>query len=536
MCAVAFVAAYGALAFRLAAVSFAPIEASASARVAAAAPETVHRADILDRNGVILATDLPMIALEIAGDETWDAKETAARLAKIFPDIDRGELEEKLAAGRYVDVKDDLTPAQRDEVFALGLPGVRFSERSRRFYPQGRLAAHVVGHTELGKGGVMGLEKTLDSVAGGGPLRASIDVRVQQALEDELVAALGEHQALAAWGAVLDVRTGEVFALASLPNFDPNDPGAAPPDWRRNRAVYDRYELGSAFKPFTAAAALDAGVAAETTAYDARGNFRVADRVISDFHGENRILSFSEVIEYSSNIGMARMAGDLGAKKQEAALKALGLTKRLPIELAENRDPELPHRWGPVETATIAYGHGISVTPLHLVAAYSAVVNGGAYETPTFLRADAPRAGAQVFTERTSAIMRRVLRRVVTDGTAKNAEAPGYYPIGKTATAEKPAVGGYDRNARIASFVGAFPGYAPRYVALISLDDPKPSRATHGYATAGWNAAPAFAKLVDRIAPLLGVPSVNEATALAGFYQGFTTADARDVGAPEGRP
>jgi cell division protein FtsI (penicillin-binding protein 3) len=538
MCALAFVAAYGALAARLATVSFAPPEdARAHRAIAAAHPDRragAPRADIVDRNGVILATELPMIALEIAGDEVWDPDETAARLAEAFPEIDRGALATKLAAGRYVAVRDDLTPAQRDAVFALGLPGVRFAERVRRFYPQGRLAAHVVGHVEPGKGGVMGLERVLDGRGGASPLAASIDVRAQQALEEVLAAALADHRAQAAWGAILDVNTGEVVALASLPDFDPNAPGAASDDWRRNRAVYDRYELGSAFKAFTAAAALDAGVAAETTAYDARGAFRVAGVPIRDYHGENRVLSFSEVIQHSSNIGMARMAGDLGRDRQRAALGALGLLARLPVELAENREPELPARWGPVETATIAYGHGVSVTPLHLVAAYAAVVNGGEYRPPTFLKADAPRPGARVFSERTSATMRRVLRRVVTDGTAAAAEAPGYYPIGKTATAEKPVAGGYDANARISSFVGAFPGHAPRYVALVSLDDPQSSAATHGYATAGWNAAPAFADLVLRTAPLLGVPAANEATALAGFYRGLKTADAgerREAGA-----
>lgn len=538
MCAVAFIAAYGALAARLAIVSFAPPDSGGPALAATGAPGTLNaaapRVDIIDRNGVILATDLPMIALEIAGDEVWDAAETVARLAEIFPEIDREALADKLAAGRYVDVRDDLTPAQRDAVFALGLPGVRFAERSRRYYPQGPLAAHVVGHVEAGKGGVMGLEKFLNSWTGSGPLAASIDVRAQQALEDVLAAALDRHQARAAWGAILDARTGEVVALASLPDFDPNAPGAAPADWRRNRAVYDRYELGSAFKAFTAAAALEAGVAAETSVYDARGGFRVADRVIRDFHGENRILSFSEVIQHSSNIGIARVAGDLGGERLRAALRALGLTRPLPIELPENRAPELPRRWGPVETATISYGHGVSVTPLHLASAYAAVVNGGEYAPPTFLRVAAAPVGTGVFSERTSAIMRRVLRRVVTDGTAASAEAPGYFPIGKTATAEKPVAGGYDANARIASFVGAFPGYAPRYVALVSFDDPQPTPETHGYATAGWNAAPAFADLVNRTAPALGVPIANEATALAGFYRGYRTADAGALEVLEG--
>lgn len=525
MLAVVFCGVYGVLAARLAFVSLGAPDASA--HFAAAAPdESRPRPEIVDRNGALLATNLPMIALEIAGRDVWDAGETASALARAFPGIDRAALEKKLKERRYVEVLDDMTPAQQETAFRLGLPGVRFSARARRFYPQEALAAHVVGHIEPGKGGVMGLERVLDRKAEKGPLIASIDIRVQQALEDELEKAKEAFSARAGWGAVMDAATGEVIALASLPDFDPNAPGAAPPDWRRNRATYDRYELGSAFKTITAAAALEAGAATEGSQYDARGSYRIADRSIGDYHGKNRVLSFSEVIQYSSNIGAARMAADLGSERQRAAFRALGLLDPLPIELGENRAPDLPVRWGPVETATIAYGHGVAETPLHLLAAFTAVVNGGEYRTPTFLKAQGPRPGERVFSAETSAIMRRVLRRVVTDGTAEYAEAEGYYPIGKTATADKARAGGYDVSTRIASFVGAFPGYAPRYSVLISLDEPQPTKNTFGYATAGWNAAPAFARLVARIAPTLGVMPVSEATALAGFYQGYQSADA----------
>ncbi|MBB5519247.1 peptidoglycan D,D-transpeptidase FtsI family protein [Amphiplicatus metriothermophilus] len=518
MCAVAFLAAFVGLGARLAMVAGGGAPSPGAAPTAQAGAES--RPEILDRNGVLLAANVPTVALEIAGREVWDPEETAAAIAGVFPEIDAASLAGKLREGRYVEVLNDLTPAQRAQVFALGLPGVRFSARARRFYPQEDLAAHVVGHLTPGRGGAMGLERALDRRADAGPLVASIDIRVQQALEDELARAMEAFSAKAAWGAVMDVATGEVLALASLPDFDPNAPGAAPADWRRNRATYDRYELGSAFKPLTAAAALEAGAASEDSTYDARGTYRIADWTIRDFRGENRILTFSEVIQHSSNIGMARMAEDLGPARQRAALKALGLLDPLPIELAENRAPEPPARWGPVESATVAYGHGISVTPLHLLAAFAAVVNGGEYRAPTFLKQAGARPGARVFSEETSAIMRRTLRRVVTGGSARKAEAPGYYPIGKTATAEKPRRGGYDRSARIASFVGAFPGHAPRYAVLVSLDEPQPTPETYGFATAGWNAAPAFARFVARAAPALGIAPVNEATALAGFYEG----------------
>lgn len=523
MCATVFVFVFTALAVRLAFISFgdlAPAPGYAPAQLADA-----PRPEIVDRNGALLAAELPVIALEVAGREVWDPHEAAQKLSAVLPGVDPAELEEKLAEDRYVEVRSDLTPAERQAVFDLGLPGVRFAARVKRFYPQGELAAHVVGHDEPGKGGVMGLEKTANRFRGkpdgAGPLRASIDIRVQQILEEELLDTMEAFEAEAAWGAVMDVETGEVVALASLPDFDPNAPGAYPADSRRNRATYDRYELGSAFKAFTAAAVIENGLGDETTTYDARGSFQVADRRITDFHGENRILTLSEVIQHSSNIGAARMALDLGAKEQQRSLEALGLFAPLPIELAENRAPELPYKWGPVEAVTVSYGHGIAVTPLHLLAAYAAVVNGGVYHAPTFLRQDEPREGSRVFSENTSAAMRRILRRVITDGTASYAEAPGYFPIGKTATADKKSdTGGYRKDARIASFVGAVPGYAPRYAVIISFDNPQATKETYGYATAGWNAAPAFSRFIGRAAPLLGISAVNEATALASFVSG----------------
>jgi cell division protein FtsI (penicillin-binding protein 3) len=528
LCAVVFLAAYCALAGRLAFVSLG--ERADGERPPVAAITNGVRAEITDRNGVTLASNLPMVALEVAAREVWSAEETAKALAEAVPTIDAGALAKKLAEGRYVEASGDLTPAQQQSVFALGLPGVRFAQRAKRFYPHEALAAHVIGHVEAGRGGVMGLERVLDERGSATALSASLDLRVQQVLEDEISKSVDEFGAEAAWGAVMNVETGEILALASLPDFDPNEPGAAPADARRNRATYDRYELGSAFKPLTAAAALEAGAATEASVYDARGSLRVADRTITDFHGENRMLTLAEVIKYSSNIGAARMAADLGTERQQAALKALGLFEALPIELAERRSTELPAHWGKVETATIAYGHGISVTPLHLLAAFSATVNGGKYVAPSFLKRDKPFEARVVFSKRTSAVMRRVLREVILGGTASKADVAGYFVIGKTATADKPSRGGYNRDARIASFVGAFPGYAPRYTIIVSLDNPKPTKTTFGYATAGWNAAPTCARIIERIAPVLGVMPVDQATADAAFHNGYATSRAAAAG------
>lgn len=533
MCAVVFVAMFAGLSGRLAYVSFGPSEATrAYAAVDATAAPAV---EIVDRNDAILATDLPMIALEVAGRDVWDARETAQKLAGVLPDVDADWLEQRLHEGRYVEVRAEVTPAEREAIFNLGLPGVHFDTRSTRFYPQADLAAHVVGHGEPGKGGVMGLERLASVWRGEGPLRASVDIRIQQILEEEILATMERFSAKAAWGAVMDVETSEIIALVSLPDFDPNRPGASPADFRRNRAVYDRYELGSAFKSFTAAAALDAGIAEEGSIYDARGVLRIADRTISDFRGQNRVLTLSEVVQHSSNIGIARVAADLGSERQKAYLRKLGMFEALPVELRENRAPELPARWGPVETATIAYGHGISVTPLHLLSAFSAVVNGGVYRAPTFLATDTVDEGEAVFSPEVSMIMRRILRRVVVDGSASFAEAPGYFPIGKTATADKTSeTGGYLTDSRISSFVGAVPGYAPRYAILVSFDDPQPLEETYGFATAGWNAAPTFARIVERAAPLLGIAPVNETTALAAFVGADAYLEARASGSPDG--
>lgn len=517
MCAVAFSFAFAFLAVRLGVVS---LGAGPAAQAAAAIGVGPARREIVDRNGVLLAVNLPMQSLEIAGRDVWDPRETAVAIAGVFPNIDVAALEEKLAAGRYVEIQDKLTPAQEEAVFALGLPGVRFAPRTRRFYPQGTAAAHVIGHTEAGKGGVMGLELVLNDWRRKGPLAASIDVRAQQILEQELGSALLKFHAKAAFGAVMDVASGEIIALSSAPGFDPNAPGASPADSRRNRAVYDRYELGSAFKLFTVAAALETGVADENSTYDARGSYKIADKVIRDSHAENRVLTLSEVVQYSSNIGAAMIAADIGPERQKAALKSFGMLDPLPIELAEKRAPELPWQWGPVEAATISYGHGISVTPLHLLAGVACIVNGGVYRAPTFLKTDSAPKGRRVITAENSLIMRRVMRRVVGSGTASKAEAPGYFVIGKTATADKPSRGGYNRNARIATFVGAFPGYAPRYAVVVTLDEPQAVAGTFGYATAGWNAAPVFAAVTKRLAPLLGVMPVDESMAIAAFGDG----------------
>jgi len=476
----------------------------------------------------------------VVGKEVWDVEETVAKLGDVFPEIDERDLLQKLSKRRYVPLRVKLTPADEEAVFELGLPGIRFNSIVKRYYPQNSVASHLVGHLEDGKRGVMGLEKILDNKRSRHTqydnvkvIAASIDIRIQQVLERVLSDGAEKYQAKAAWGGVMDVRTGEVIALASVPDFDPNDPGGFPDGARKNRAIYDRYEFGSAFKVFTAAMALDAKVADEVTPYNARfGSYKVADRVIRDYHGENRMLTLSEVVQHSSNIGAARMAADVGIKGQRAILRQLGMFDALDIPFHEKRTPELPWQWGPVEAATISYGHGIAVTPLHLLTAFGAVVNGGDYRAPSFFAGKNAKV-EKVFSADTSFVMRRILRRVITNGTASAAEVPGYFPIGKTATADKPVRGGYDRTNRLSSFIGAFPGHDPQYAILISLDEPKPVEGTFGFATAGWNAAPIFADVTKQIAPILGVMPTGEDDAVRAFVSAEKN-DERHVESGEG--
>ena len=504
LCTAAFAVSFGLLGVKLWDVSTAGVEAGRIYQ--RFANDDGSRPEIHDRNGALLAVNLPVRGLEIDGRQVWDAAETARQIATVLPEVNIEKLTRRLADGAYVTPSWAITPAQEHALFSLGLPGAIFVDRMQRYYPQHKLASHVVGHSAPGEGGMSGLEAVLDDIGEPGrPLVSSIDVRVQQALEDELTHAVDIYQAEAAWGGVIDVRTGEMVAIASLPDYNPNAPALGAPGAVRNRAVYDRYELGSIFKVFTAAAALDSGRATEETEYDVRGGYKVANWTIRDFHGEERIIKFSEVVQYSSNIGAATMAAEMGPRGLKAALANLGLLDPLPIRLKERRAPQPPAKWGPVETATVAYGHGVAVTPLHALAAFAAVVNGGQYISPTFLKRVGRTPSRRVFTEETSAVMRRVLRRVVTDGTASKSDVSGYYTIGKTGTAEKPSAGKYSLNENITTFVGAFPGYAPRYAVLVSLDHPLPRKEDYNFATAGWNAAPLFAQVTARIAPILQI-------------------------------
>ncbi|MHA1113512.1 MAG: peptidoglycan D,D-transpeptidase FtsI family protein [Alphaproteobacteria bacterium] len=480
----------------------------------AAAIET-GRAEITDRNGVLLATSLATASLYADTRQVPDPAAAANRLATALPDADPAELHRRLASGRsFIWLRRNLTPRQQYAVNRLGIPGLDFQREERRVYPQGRLASHLLGFTDVDDKGLAGIERAFDSRlrGGGGALALSIDVRVQHLVRQEIQRALTEFKALGATGIVMDARTGEVLAMESLPDFDPNDAAAGPPGARFNRATLGVYEMGSTFKIFTAAMALDSGALTLADGYDASKPIRVARFVIRDFKPKKRWLSVPEIFMYSSNIGIVKMALDVGTAEQRMYLRRFGLLDPAPIEFDEVGQPLVPSPWREISTMTVAFGHGISVSPVQLTSAVASVVDGGVMHPPTLLRRDpaAPVPGVRVISERTSEQMRRLLRLVVAQGTGRNAAAPGYLVGGKTGTAEKVGARGYQRKSLISSFVGAFPMNDPRYVVLVLVDEPKGNARTFGYATGGWVAAPAVGRIIARMGPMMGIAPLDE--------------------------
>lgn len=475
-----------------------------------AARAVVHRGDILDRNGVVLATNLPTVNLYANARKVRDPDDTAARLVSVLPDLPFETARARLASGRgFVYLRRNLTPREQQLVNRLGLPGLEFEAAERRVFPQGRLAAHVLGATNVDNRGIAGIERAFDDRLGtdNRPLRLSLDIRVQHAVRQVLAEAVDRFQALAGAALVMDARTGELVALVSLPDYEPEHFGAAPPEARFNRATLGVYEMGSTFKLINTALGLEVGGYRLTDGFDATQPLRMAGFAINDFHAQGRWLSIPEILVHSSNIGSGKMALAVGGEAQKAFLDRLGLLSPVSIELPEAGVPLYPDTWRPINTVTISYGHGIAVTPLHLAGATAALVNGGVLRAPTLLRRapDAVPGGRQVLSAATSDKLRQLMRLVVEEGTGAKADVPGYLVGGKTGTAEKAVDGGYRRKALMPSFVAAFPMDDPRYVVLALLDEPKGLPETHGFATAGWNAAPTVGAIIARVAPLLGV-------------------------------
>jgi len=516
---VVFTVAFVVVAFRLTALMLFSDKGEASlSRTAQSSPSIIDRADIVDRNGSLLATNLVSPSLYADARVVLDPEGAADQLVQVLPELNRAKLVEKLKSKRaFVWLKRNLTPSQHYEVNALGIPGLAFQDEQRRLYPLGGLAAHVVGFVDIDNNGIAGVEQFFDGALRdrarrGQPLRLSLDIRVQHALRDELKAAIRTFRAIGGGGIVMDARSGEVLAMVSLPDFDPNHAGGASQLARFNRISLGVYELGSVFKIFNTAMALDSGRVRLSDGYDASQPIRVSRFTIRDDHPKNRWLSVPEIFVYSSNIGSAKMALDVGTAHQQEFMRRLGFLRRATIEIPEVGAPLSPRPWRDINTMTVAFGHGVAVSPLQVASAAAAIVNGGILRPATLLLQDGPPSGVRVVSQQTSDVMRRLLQLVVREGTGKKANVPGYVVGGKTGTAEKAAGRGYSKRALITSFVGILPMTEPRYVVMVLLDEPRGTEATYNFATAGWNAAPTAARVIARIAPLLGIEAVDEAS------------------------
>lgn len=475
-----------------------------------------ERADVLDRNGVILATGLATASLYANPRRVIDADEAGRQLASVLPNTNAAELAKRMKMDRsFVWLHRKLTPRQQWQILRLGIPGLDFQREETRVYPQGHALSHILGFVDVDNHGIAGIEKSFDERIRGDrePLSLTIDVRLQHIMHAALSDAMKEFSAVAASGVILDIQTGDVLSLVSLPDFDPYRAGTATDDELRNRTTQDVYELGSVFKIFTTATALDTGVVKIDGGYDATKPIKISHHTIRDYHAKGRWLSVPEIFMYSSNIGAAKMAMDFGTEAQREYLSRFGLLSNSPIELPEVGAPMTPGTWRNVNTMTISFGHGIAVSPLNMASGVAAILNDGVYVAPTLLKREAGKLrqpGRRVVSLQTSQEIRRLMRLVVEQGTGKQADVAGYLVGGKTGTAEKQMAGAYRRNALISSFVGAFPINAPRYLILAVLDEPKGTKKTYNYATGGWVAAPVIKQVIARMGPLVGIAPVDE--------------------------
>ncbi|MGL1919428.1 MAG: penicillin-binding protein 2 [Hyphomicrobiales bacterium] len=516
---------FGLLFARLITFGLNPAEAAAKV-VATTAVVEKPRADIVDRNGSILATDIRVPSLFANPQKIENVEETIDQLALVFPDLNWDQMRKRLNSNsRFAWIKREITPEQKVRMHELGIPGMFFTEEKKRLYPSGNLASHLLGHVNIDHVGKAGLEdfinytqtekisnfKQEDAGKIYKPLESSIDLGVQHIVHEELSQAVEKFKAIAGMGVVMDIQTGEIISMVSLPDYDPNHPTQALEKVRMNRTTGGVYELGSIFKLLTSGMGLDYGVTTLEGGYDATNPLPVGrGKSIGDYHGKKRWLSVPEIFKFSSNIGTAKMALDVGRVKQQEFLRKIKLLDKLETELPGAGIPQYPSdkRWKRVSTMTISFGHGISVSPVQMVAAGAAMVNGGYYVPPTFLKRSVEEAEyyrERVIKAETSRDLVGLMRLNVLEGSGKTAEVEGYFVGGKTGTADKPINGRYSRDKLIASFLSVFPTNDPKYMMLISIDEPKGLPETHDFKTAGWNAAPTTGKIIKRIAPLLGM-------------------------------
>ena len=518
---IVFIGIFSVITFRL--VMFATIsEGHGGRRSVSQDAVATARPDILDRNGQIIATDVKTPSLFAEPRKIIDVDEAVELLTAVLPDLDANEVRERLSSKRgFVWLKREITPSQQRDIHRLGIPGVGFLTENKRVYPNGPIVSHEIGYVNIDNQGIAGIEKWLDGqglaalhMAGLAtdqlqhPVNLAVDLRAQYALREELAAARDKFKAKAAAGVIADVNTGEIIAMVSEPDFDPNNPRIANDPDHLNRLTTGVYEMGSTFKALTLAMALDSGRISLSSSFDARVPLRYGKFEINDFHAQRRVLTVPEIFTYSSNIGTARMALSLGVEYHKAFLRKLGQLDRLRTELPESADPLVPKHWGELNTVTIAFGHGLSVAPLQAVMGISALVNGGKLIPPTFLKRgeeEADRLAKRVIKPETAEKMRYLMRLNVEKGTATRANVMGYYVGGKTGTSEKVVGGRYSKTKVLTSFTAILPADKPRYLLLIMLDEPQGLPETHGFSTSGWNAVPVGAKVIERVAPLLDI-------------------------------
>jgi cell division protein FtsI (penicillin-binding protein 3) len=499
-----------------------------SLKVAADEAVSGARPDLLDRNGEILATDVKTMSIFAEPRRIIDKDEAVELITAVLPDVNAKELRERLGSRKgFVWVKRQVTAKEQEEIFHLGLPGVGFLPENKRVYPNGPIGAHVLGYVDKDNIGIAGMEKYLDNqsltdphVAGFNidpaslkPVKLSLDLKVAHALRDELQSGMTRFRAKAAAGAVMDVNTGEMIALESLPDFDPSDPGDMKDPTLINRIAVGVYEMGSTFKAISIAMALDLGKVTLTSRVDARDNLRYGRYTIHDFHATHRVLTVPEVFTHSSNIGTARMALMVGVDGHQAFLKKMGQLDRLRTELPESAEPLVPKHWGELNTMTIAFGQGLNVAPLQAMMAVAALVNGGNIITPTFLPrspAEALAVGHRVVSPQTSESMRYLMRSNATHGSASLANIPGYYVGGKTGTADKIFHGHYSNDKVFTTFMAITPADKPKYLYMVLYDEPQALPEDGGYHTAAHNAGRTTGRLIERVEPLIGDPPLAE--------------------------
>ena len=517
----AFASVYALIGGRL--VMFA-IGADAHGARRAAAQEVVAtaRPDIVDRNGAILATDVKAASLFGEPRRIIDKDEAIELLTATVPDLDEAEVRERLRTRKgFVWLKREVTAQQQQAIHKLGIPGIGFLRENKRVYPTGNEVAHLIGLVNIDNQGIAGMEKWLDNQgladlhrAGFAidrlqkPVELSVDLRVEHALRDELLKAKEKFHAKAASGLVTNVNTGEIVAMVSVPDFDPNNPKEAHDPDRINRLTTGVYEMGSTFKAFTLAMALDTGKYGLDSLWDARGPLHYGKFAIHDDEPKGRFLNMKEVFTFSSNVGAARIALSQGVEAHKAFLRKMGQLERLRTELPESASPIVPRHWGDLNTITIAFGHGIAVAPLQAVMGVSALANGGLLIPPTFLKRSEEEARAiakRVIKPETSDKMRFLMRLNAEIGTARKADVKGYYIGGKTGTAEKVVNGRYAKKRVLTAFTAILPADKPKYQLLIMLDEPQPLKETYGFITSGWNAVPTAGNVITRIGPLLGI-------------------------------